>query len=70
MNLAGKALPAALLVLSGLAAFPPPAASLSISVSGGHPAMGSPLMVEVSAPGPVDNLSLLWKGAAWPLRQR
>ncbi|MEW6721340.1 MAG: M23 family metallopeptidase [Thermodesulfobacteriota bacterium] len=68
---AGRVLLASLFVLPGLAAspFPAPASSLSISVAGGDPALGSPLMVVVSASGPVDNLSLLWKGAAWPLRE-
>ncbi len=47
----------------------PPAASLSISVSGGSPAQGTPLMVVVSTQGPVDNVALRWMGAGWPLRE-
>lgn len=48
---------------------PPPAASISISVSGGAPAQGSPLLVAANAAGPVDNMVLLWMGAAWPMRE-
>ncbi len=45
------------------------AGAISIAVSGGVPAQGTPLLVEVNAPGPVDNLVLLWMEAAWPLRE-
>ena len=48
---------------------PVPAVALSISVSAGTPAQGDPLIVDVAATGPVDNLVLLWKGTAWPLRE-
>lgn len=65
----GRFLIPALLAFSVAAAVPSPAAALSISVSGGDAASGAPLLVEVAAPGPVDNVALLWKGAAWPLRE-
>jgi len=42
---------------------------LSISVSTGTPALGEPLVVEVTAPGPLDNLALVWIGASWPVRE-
>ena len=45
-----------------------PAAELSISVSTATPALGDPLVVEVAASGTVDNLSLVWNGASWPVR--
>ncbi len=49
--------------------FAPPAAPLSISVSGGAPAQGAPLWIVVEEPGPVDNVTLTWKGADFPLRE-
>jgi murein DD-endopeptidase MepM/ murein hydrolase activator NlpD len=51
---------------------PEPAAAggtLSISVSTSTPAVGDPMVVEVGANGPVDNLVLRWKRAAWPMRE-
>jgi murein DD-endopeptidase MepM/ murein hydrolase activator NlpD len=42
---------------------------MSISVSNGAPATGDPLVVEVAAGGPIDNLVLRWKGADWPMRE-
>jgi murein DD-endopeptidase MepM/ murein hydrolase activator NlpD len=48
---------------------PAPSVSLSISVSSGTPAQGDPVIVDVFATGPLDNLVLLWKGAAWPVRE-
>lgn len=45
------------------------AAGLSISVSTTTPALGDPLVVEVTAPGPFDNVSLVWKGTSWPVRE-
>jgi murein DD-endopeptidase MepM/ murein hydrolase activator NlpD len=50
-------------------AFAAPPAALSISVSGDRPAQGDPLVVHVSATAPMDNLVLVWKGSAWPLRE-
>jgi murein DD-endopeptidase MepM/ murein hydrolase activator NlpD len=70
MSVFRKVLPLLAMMLLSLASFlVPPAASLSISVSGGAPAQGTPLVVAVSTPGPVDNVILFWKGAAWPLRE-
>lgn len=46
-----------------------PAVALSISVSAKNPAQGDPLVVDVAATGPLDNLVLLWKGTAWPVRE-
>jgi len=40
-----------------------------MSVSGGSPAQGTPLLVEVSAPDAVDDVFLVWRGARWPLRE-
>jgi murein DD-endopeptidase MepM/ murein hydrolase activator NlpD len=48
---------------------PAPTAALSITVSSGTPAQGDPLIVGVAATAPLDNLVLLWKGAAWPVRE-
>jgi len=42
---------------------------LSIAVSTRTPALGDPVVVEVSANGVVDNLVLRWKEAAWPMRE-
>jgi murein DD-endopeptidase MepM/ murein hydrolase activator NlpD len=50
-------------------AYPVSAAGLSISVSTGTPALGDPVVVEVTASGAVDNLVLLWKRAGWPMRE-
>jgi len=58
--------------LVGVAGVPALAASdgmLSIAVSTRTPALGDPVVVEVSANGAVDNLVLRWKGAAWPMRE-
>ena len=58
--------------LTGLAvipAYPVSAAGLSISVSTSTPALGDPVVVEVSANGAVDNLVLRWKEAAWAMRE-
>ena len=46
-----------------------PGGELSIAVSTGTPALGDPVVVEVAAPGAVDNLVLRWKGVAWPMRE-
>lgn len=54
--------------IAGILARSAGAATLSISVSTGAPALGDPVVVEVAAKGAVDNLVLLWKGAAWPMR--
>ena len=50
-------------------AFAAPGTTFSISVSTRTPAMGDPVVVEIAANGTVDNLVLLWKGAAWPMRE-
>jgi murein DD-endopeptidase MepM/ murein hydrolase activator NlpD len=49
--------------------FAAPPAGLSISVAGDLAAQGDPLIVHVAATAPVDNLVLIWKGSAWPLRE-
>jgi len=46
-----------------------PCGALSITVSTGTPALGDPVVVEVTANGAVDNLVIRWKGAAWPMRE-
>jgi hypothetical protein len=51
------------------ACFAPPAESMTISVSGGAPAQGTPLLVEVAETGPIDGMTLTWKGAPCPLRE-
>ena len=43
--------------------------TLSIAVSNSTPALGDPVIVEVTASGAVDNLVLRWKHAAWPMRE-
>jgi Peptidase family M23 len=42
---------------------------LSIAVSTRTPALGDPVVVEVSANGAVDNLVLRWKETAWAMRE-
>jgi murein DD-endopeptidase MepM/ murein hydrolase activator NlpD len=70
MRRAGCAVLLALLAgFAGTPAFCAPAAALSISVPAGTPAQGDPLVVDVAATGPLDNLVLVWKGTAWPLRE-
>ena len=70
MSRAGRAVLLALLAgFAGTPAFCAPAAALSISVPAGTPAQGDPLVVDVAATGPLDNLALVWKGTAWPLRE-
>ena len=70
MSRAGCAVLLALLAgFAGTPAFCAPAAALSISVPAGTPAQGDPLVVDVAATGPLDNLVLVWKGTAWPLRE-
>jgi hypothetical protein len=54
-------------VSSSVIAAPP--TGMSISVSTAAPALGDPVIVEVNAPGPFDNLALVWKGASWPVRE-
>ena len=56
-------------LISAAPALAAPDGALSISVSTGTPASGDPVLVEVAANGPVDNLVLLWKEAAWPMRE-
>lgn len=58
-----------LFAIVGAPAHAAPGGMLSIAVSTGIPALGDPVLVEVAAPGPVDNLVLRWKGAAWPMRE-
>jgi murein DD-endopeptidase MepM/ murein hydrolase activator NlpD len=58
-----------LAVIVSTPAFTAPGATLSIAVSTGTPALGDPMVVEVAANGAVDNLVLLWKGTAWPMRE-
>ncbi|MBE0602689.1 MAG: M23 family metallopeptidase [Deltaproteobacteria bacterium] len=65
-----RTLPLSFAIISFCAVFfVPPAAALSISVSGGASAQGAPLLVEVTASGPVDNVTLTWKGTAFPMRE-
>jgi len=52
-----------------IACFAPSAAALTITVTGGAPAQGTPLLVEVAETGPVDGMVLTWKGAPCPLRE-
>jgi len=59
----------ALGVISGVPALAAQDGAMSIAVSTGTPALGDPVVVEVSASGAVDNLVLRWKGAAWPMRE-
>ena len=47
--------------------FAAPAASMTVSVADAVPAQGSPLVVVVSTPEPVDNLAVVWKGVSWPM---
>ena len=56
-------------VIASASAFAAPGGALSIAVSTSTPALGDPVVVEVAANGAVDNLFLLWKGAAWPMRE-
>ncbi|MGE5284232.1 MAG: M23 family metallopeptidase [Actinomycetota bacterium] len=56
-------------LIAGAPAFAAPDGAMSISVSTGTPAVGDPVAVEVAVNGAVDNLVLLWKGAAWPMRE-
>jgi murein DD-endopeptidase MepM/ murein hydrolase activator NlpD len=56
-------------LISAAPALAAPDGALSISVSTGTPALGDPVLVEVAANGPVDNLVLRWKEAAWPMRE-
>jgi len=58
-----------LAVIVSTPAFAAPGGTLSIAVSTGTPALGDPMVVEIAANGAVDNLVLLWKGAAWPMRE-
>jgi len=55
--------------IAGAPALAAPSGNLSIAVSTSTPALGDPVVVEVAANGAVDNLVLLWKGAAWPIRE-
>jgi murein DD-endopeptidase MepM/ murein hydrolase activator NlpD len=59
----------ALGVIAGLPALAAQDGAISISVSTRTPALGDPVVVEVAAGGPIDNLVLRWKGAAWPMRE-
>jgi len=58
-----------LAVIFGAPALAAPAGAVSIAVSTRTPALGDPVVVEVAANGAVDNMVLLWKGAAWPMRE-
>ncbi|HEX7519281.1 MAG TPA: hypothetical protein VF325_03280, partial [Candidatus Deferrimicrobium sp.] len=49
-----------LTVIAGAPALAASDGTLSISVSTGTPALGDPVVVEVAAPGAVDNLVLRW----------
>ncbi len=80
MRCAGKGAFAALLVcLSVAGAFAAGApgmsgdrsagAMLSLSVSDSSPAQGEPVLVEVAVSGPVNRVSLRWRGSEWPLRE-
>lgn len=60
---------AAFLVLVFMALIASPGASMTVAVSGGPPAQGATMIVAVSEPAPADNLAVLWKGEAWPLRE-
>jgi len=53
----------------GVPALAAPDGTLSIAVSTNTPALGDPVVVEVSSNGAVDNLVLRWKRAAWPMRE-
>lgn len=66
----GRILAIASAMLAACAAcFVPPAASLTITVTGGVPEQGAPLLVEVAEKGPVDSMVLTWKGSPCPLRE-
>ncbi len=68
--ISGRFLALASAMLTACAAcFVTPAAALTIFVSGGAPAQGTPLLVEVAETGPVDNMALTWRGAPCPLRE-
>jgi len=56
-------------LIAGVPALAAPVGNLSIAVSTSTPALGDPVVVEFAANGAVDNLVLLWKGAAWPMRE-
>jgi murein DD-endopeptidase MepM/ murein hydrolase activator NlpD len=56
-------------LIVGAPALAAPGGTLSITVSTSTPALGDPVLVEVAAPGAVDNLVLRWKRAAWPMRE-
>ncbi|MGE5247275.1 MAG: M23 family metallopeptidase [Verrucomicrobiota bacterium] len=55
--------------LSGMSWGGSAAAPLSFSVSDSSPAQGEPVLVEVAASGPLDRVSVRWKGSEWPLRE-
>jgi murein DD-endopeptidase MepM/ murein hydrolase activator NlpD len=59
----------ALGVIAGVPALAAQDGAISISVSTRTPALGDPVVVKVAAGGPIDNLVLRWKGAAWPMRE-
>jgi len=56
-------------LLVAVPAFAAQDGTLSIAVSNGAPAIGDPVIVEIAACRPVDNLVLRWKGVAWPMRE-